>query len=106
MLLFKNLFHDLKNLHSFSKSILAGTLPLVGMLLLFSAVMDRLALYTPDIQRSLRYSQAALSIAPATLAAGVVAALLCDLILRGKASGNDNKDPQDEETRSNKNGKE
>ncbi len=105
MLFFKKIFHDLnhdlKNLHSFSKNILAGTFPLVGTLLLFAAVIDRLALYTPDVHRSLRYSQAAWEAAPATLAAGIIAALLCDLILRGKTSGGGMKNAEKESRREN-----
>ena len=49
---------------------------------LFAGFLHLTAGYTPDYFRAILYRDAALQVAPVTLAAGIVLALLTDLVLR------------------------
>ena len=53
----------------------------------FAGFLHLAAPYTPDYFRTLLYRDAALEVAPVTLAAGVVMALICDLVLRRAEDG-------------------
>lgn len=82
----KDCIHELKSLHPLSRDILRGSAQFAVLLALFGAVLERTAVYTPDILESLRYAQAAVETAPALLLAGVACALAADLGLRKKAA--------------------
>lgn len=71
-----------RRLHVFSRNAIHGSLQFTVILYIFALVTDLIAPYTPDFFRTIAYRDAALEIAPVTLAAGIVVALLADLVLR------------------------
>lgn len=74
-------------LHRYSRDVIHGSVQFTVVLYLFAAVAYYIAPYTADYFLTLHYHEAALEIAPVTLAAGIVSALLCDLVLRGQDRG-------------------
>jgi hypothetical protein len=69
-------------LHKYSRDIIHGSFQFSAVLYLFAGVIYYIAPYTPDYLLSMRYYTSAIEVAPVILAGGVVAALLCDLVLR------------------------
>ena len=67
--------------HPFARNVVYGSLQMTGIWYIFAGILHVFAAYTPDYFRALLYRDAALEIAPVTLAAGIVAALVCDLAL-------------------------
>ena len=88
MKFFKNSLQDLRGLHPYSRQIFWSSLQLAAALALFGWIMERAALHTPDILRTLQYADAAMENVPVMLAVGVVCALLSDLCLRRKTAEN------------------
>lgn len=80
--LFKKTANSIRRIHSYSRNVIRGSAQLAAALVVFAAIARWIAPLTPDYFRAITYSEAALGIAPATLAAGIVSALLCDLVLR------------------------
>lgn len=77
-----------KKLHPFARSVLRGCAQFTAVWYGFAGFLHLAAPYTPDYFRTLLYRDAALEVAPVTLAAGVVMALICDLVLRRAEDGN------------------
>ena len=72
---------DKAKFHPFARNVVHGSLQMTGIWYIFAGILHAFAAYTPDYFRALLYRDAALEIAPVTLAAGIVAALVCDLAL-------------------------
>lgn len=75
--------------HPFARDVVKGSLQLTGMWYILAGILHVLAIYTPDYFRTLLYRDAALEVAPVTFAAGIIAALICDLVLRYAESRDD-----------------
>ena len=73
---------SLGKLHPFSRNVLHGSAQFTAVWYLFAGFLHLTAGYTPDYFRAILYRDAALQVAPVTLAAGIVLALLTDLVLR------------------------
>ena len=67
-------------LHPFSRNVLHGSAQFTAVWYLFAGFLHLTAGYTPDYFRAILYRDAALQVAPVTLAAGIVLALLTDLV--------------------------
>lgn len=78
----KMMLKEIAGIHSYSRDVIQGSFQLTVILYLLAAVLYKMAPYTPDYLRCVQYYQAALETAPVVLAAGVISALLCDLVLR------------------------
>lgn len=74
----------------FSRDVLRGSAQLTVIWYIAAGVLHRFAAYTPDYLLTLSYRDALLETAPVTLAAGIIAALICDLALR-RAGGDSEK---------------
>lgn len=73
---------QITSFHPFSRYILHGSLQFTAVLYLAAGITYRVASYVPDYFQALTYSDGFLSIAPVTLASGIIAALISDLVLR------------------------
>ena len=69
-------------LHPYSKNVMRGTFQFMCILYLMAAVIHCLAPYVPDYFLSFEYYEALIAVAPVTLGVGIIAGLLCDLVLR------------------------
>ena len=69
-------------LHPYSKNVIRGTFQFMCVLYLMAAVIYYLAPYVPDYFLAMKYYESLASIAPVTLGVGIIAGLLCDLVLR------------------------
>lgn len=78
----KKTWGSLKKLHRFSLNVIHGSLQFTIVLYIFAFAASYLAPYTPDYFRAMVYHDAALEIAPVTLGAGIIVALISDLALR------------------------
>ena len=85
----KKTIRSLRKLHRFSRDAIHGSLQFTIVLYIFAFAAYYIAPYTPDYFRAMAYYAAALEIAPATLGAGIVAALISDLALRSKDGDDD-----------------
>ena len=72
-------------LHPFSRNVLHGSAQFTAVWYLFAGFLHLTAGYTPDYFRAILYRDAALQVAPVTLAAGIVLALLTDLVEKERA---------------------
>lgn len=83
----KRLRSDLRGLmgiHTFSLNVLRCSWQLCVLLYVFAIAAQFFAPYTPDYFYAITLSRGAFEVAPATLGAGVAAALISDLVLRKK----------------------
>ena len=69
-------------MHSYSKNILRGTFQFMCILYLAAVVIRYLAPYVPDYFLAMEYYEALVAVAPVTMGVGIIAGLLCDLVLR------------------------
>lgn len=90
--LIKKAVKDMKGLHPYSRNVLHGSFQFTIILYIFAFITYYMAPYAADYFETLRYHTAALEVAPVTLGAGIVAALLCDLALRKKEQDDDDED--------------
>ena len=75
----KKKLSKISKLHRFSRNVIRGSLQFTLVLYIFAFAAYYLAPHTPDYFRAMAYSNAALEIAPVTLGAGIIAALISDL---------------------------
>lgn len=85
----KKKLSKISKLHRFSRNVVRGSLQFTLVLYIFAFAAYYLAPHTPDYFRAMAYSNAALEIAPVTLGAGIIAALISDLALRKQDEDDD-----------------
>lgn len=68
--------------HPFARNVILGSIQFTGIWYIFAGILHLIAVYTPDYFLTLSYRDAALETAPVVLAAGIIGALICDLVLR------------------------
>lgn len=82
----KTFWRSVKRLHPFAKWSFLGCLELSVALYLAAGVIRRVIDYLPDFTRARICYDGLLEAAPATLAVGVIAGLIGDLVLRPRQS--------------------